>query len=166
MLFRSRITITADALNKVLADERLSWRFDGAKSSGELGDLFKSLNSAFKAFNGSTILYFNMGTTVYSNEKYTNMFFIRLKLKAAGRYLNITLKYSLELTGNDEVKFVFGEMDKNMATYVDKVPALKALLEKLANTTIKCSSSSLIAPVEMSLTDSQNTSSSLVVNIQ
>ncbi|MCI6748179.1 MAG: DUF4302 domain-containing protein [Bacteroidales bacterium] len=162
----NRITITADALNKVLADERLSWRFDGAKSTGELGDLFKSLNSAFKAFNGSTILYFNMGTTVYSNEKYTNMFFIRLKLKAAGRYLNITLKYSLELTGNDEVKFVFGEMDKNMATYVDKVPALKALLEKLANTTIKCSSSSLIAPVEMSLTDNQNTSSSLVVNIQ
>lgn len=160
------ITITADALNKVLADPTLCWRFDGTQSTGALAQLFNAVNAGMSAYNGSSIQYFNMGTTTYNNQKYPNTFFIRLKLKKAGQYLNINQKYEIELVGKDEFKFVLGEMEKNMATYVEKVPALKAFLDKLASTTFKCSSSSLLAPVCMVATDSQDASSALVLNLQ
>lgn len=161
----NRITITADALNKVVGDERLLWRVNAADCKGELGTAFAGLNTAFKAYNGSSLVYFNIGLNVLNNTKSPYTMVVRIKTKR-GSYLNMSVPYTVEYIGKDEIKFVLGEMDNNMKTFIDKVPAFKTMMNKLASSTFKCSSNSLIAPVNMVLTDSGDASSALGISIQ
>ena len=148
----NRITITADALNKVVGDERLLWRVNAADCKGELGTAFAGLNTGFKAYNGSSLVHFNIGLNVLNNTKSPYTMVVRIKTKR-GSYLNMSVPYTVEYIGKDEIKFVLGEMDSNMKT-------------KLASSTFKCSSNSLIAPVNMVLTDSSDASSALGISIQ
>lgn len=161
----NRITITADALNKVVGDERLLWRVNAADCKGELGTAFAGLNTGFKAYNGSSLVHFNIGLNVLNNTKSPYTMVVRIKTKR-GSYLNMSVPYTVEYTGKDEIKFVLGEMDNNMKTFIDKVPAFKTMMNKLASSTFKCSSNSLIAPVNMVLTDSSDASSALGISIQ
>lgn len=161
----NRITITADALNKVVGDERLLWRVNAADCKGELGTAFAGLNTGFKAYNGSSLVHFNIGLNVLNNTKSPYTMVVRIKTKR-GSYLNMSVPYNVEYTGKDEIKFVLGEMDNNMKTFIDKVPAFKTMMNKLASSTFKCSSNSLIAPVNMVLTDSGDASSALGISIQ
>lgn len=161
----NRITITADALNKVVGDERLLWRVNAADCKGELGTAFAGLNTGFKAYNGSSLVHFNIGLNVLNNTKSPYTMVVRIKTKR-GSYLNMSVPYNVEYIGKDEIKFVLGEMDSNMKTFIDKVPAFKTMMNKLASSTFKCSSNSLIAPVNMVLTDSSDASSALGISIQ
>lgn len=161
----NRITITADALNKVVGDERLLWRVNAADCKGELGTAFAGLNTGFKAYNGSSLVYFNIGLNVLNNTKSPYTMVVRIKTKR-GTYLNMSVPYNVEYIGKDEIKFVLGEMDSNMKTFIDKVPAFQTMMNKLASSTFKCSSNSLIAPVNMVLTDSSDASSALGISIQ
>lgn len=161
----NRITITADALNKVVGDERLLWRVNAADCKGELGTAFAGLNTGFKAYNGSSLVHFNIGLNVLNNTKAPHTMVVRIKTKR-GSYLNMSVPYTVEYIGKDEIKFVLGEMDNNMKTFIDKVPAFKTMMNKLASSTFKCSSNSLIAPVNMVLTDSSDASSALGISIQ
>lgn len=161
----NRITITADALNKVVGDERLLWRVNAADCKGELGTAFAGLNTGFKAYNGSSLVYFNIGLNVLNNTKSPYTMVVRIKTKR-GSYLNMSVPYTVEYIGKDEIKFVLGEMDSNMKTFIDKVPAFQTMMNKLASSTFKCSSNSLIAPVNMVLTDSSDASSALGISIQ
>lgn len=161
----NRITITADALNKVVGDERLLWRVNAADCKGELGTAFAGLNTGFKAYNGSSLVHFNIGLNVLNNTKSPYTMVVRIKTKR-GSYLNMSVPYTLEYVGKDEIKFVLGEMDNNMKTFIDKVPAFQTMMNKLASSTFKCSSNSLIAPVNMVLTDSSDASSALGISIQ
>lgn len=161
----NRITITADALNKVVGDPRVLWRVNAADCKGELGTSFAGINSGFKAYNGSSLVYFNIGLNVSNNTKAPHTMVVRIKTKR-GSYLNMSVPYNVEYTGKDEIKFVLGEMDNNMKTFIDKVPAFKTMMNKLASSTFKCSSNSLIAPVNMVLTDSGDASSALGISIQ
>lgn len=161
----NRITITADALNKVVGDERLLWRVNAADCKGELGTAFAGLNTGFKAYNGSSLVYFNIGLNVLNNTKSPYTMVVRIKTKR-GSYLNMSVPYTVEYIGKDEIKFVLGEMDNNMKTFIDKVPAFQTMMNKLASSTFKCSSNSLIAPVNMVLTDSSDASSALGISIQ
>lgn len=161
----NRITITADALNKVVGDERLLWRVNAADCKGELGTAFAGLNTGFKAYNGSSLVHFNIGLNVLNNTKSPYTMVVRIKTKR-GSYLNMSVPYTVEYTGKDEIKFVLGEMDSNMKTFINKVPAFQTMMNKLASSTFKCSSNSLIAPVNMVLTDSGDASSALGISIQ
>lgn len=161
----NRITITADALNKVVGDERLLWRVNAADCKGELGTAFAGLNTGFKAYNGSSLVHFNIGLNVLNNTKSPYTMAVRIKTKR-GSYLNMSVPYTVEYIGKDEIKFVLGEMDNNMKTFIDKVPAFKTMMDKLASSTFKCSSNSLIAPVNMVLTDTSDASSALGISIQ
>lgn len=161
----NRITITADALNKVVGDERLLWRVNAADCKGELGTSFAGINSGFKAYNGSSLVHFNIGLNVLNNTKSPYTMVVRIKTKR-GSYLNMSVPYTVEYIGKDEIKFVLGEMDSNMKTFIDKVPAFQTMMNKLASSTFKCSSNSLIAPVNMVLTDSSDASSALGISIQ
>lgn len=161
----NRITITADALNKVVGDERLLWRVNAADCKGELGTAFAGLNTGFKAYNGSSLVHFNIGLNVLNNTKSPYTMVVRIKTKR-GSYLNMSVPYTVEYIGKDEIKFVLGEIDSNMKTFIDKVPAFQTMMNKLASSTFKCSSNSLIAPVNMVLTDSSDASSALGISIQ
>ena len=161
----NRITITADALNKVVGDERLLWRVNAADCKGELGTAFAGLNTGFKAYNGSSLVHFNIGLNVLNNTKSPYTMVVRIKTKR-GSYLNMSVPYTVEYIGKDEIKFVLGEMDSNMKAFIDKVPAFQTMMNKLASSTFKCSSNSLIAPVNMVLTDSSDASSALGISIQ
>lgn len=162
----NRITITADALSKVVTNQALVWQVDATQSTGELGEAFNAINTGTKAFNGSSINYIKFGAVTESGKKYPNAVFIRLKLKTAGKTLNIYQEMQTEVISDDEFRFVLGDMEKNMATYVTKVPELQAFIEMLGNTTFKCSSSSLLAPVNIRISDVNNPSSSLMLNLQ
>lgn len=161
-----KTTITADALSKVVTNQALVWQVDATQSTGELGEAFNAINTGTKAFNGSSINYIKFGAVTESGKKYPNAVFIRLKLKTAGKTLNIYQEMQTEVISDDEFRFVLGDMEKNMATYVTKVPELQAFIEMLGNTTFKCSSSSLLAPVNIRISDVNNPSSSLMLNLQ
>ena len=148
-----------------MGDPRVLWRVNAADCKGELGTSFAGINSGFKAYNGSSLVYFNIGLNVSNNTKAPHTMVVRIKTKR-GSYLNMSVPYNVEYTGKDEIKFVLGEMDNNMKTFIDKVPAFKTMMNKLASSTFKCSSNSLIAPVNMVLTDSGDASSALGISIQ
>ena len=86
----NRITITADALNKVVGDERLLWRVNAADCKGELGTAFAGLNTGFKAYNGSSLVHFNIGLNVLNNTKSPYTMVVRIKTKR-GSYLNMSV---------------------------------------------------------------------------
>ena len=148
-----------------MGDERLLWRVNAADCKGELGTAFAGLNTGFKAYNGSSLVHFNIGLNVLNNTKSPYTMVVRIKTKR-GSYLNMSVPYTVEYIGKDEITFVLGEMDSNMKTFIDKVPAFKTMMNKLASSTFKCSSNSLIAPVNMVLTDSSDASSALGISIQ
>lgn len=161
----NRITISADALNKVVGDVRLLWRVDASASKGEFGSLLSAINTGLKAYNGASLVYLNFGLNVVDNVKYPQTMLLRIRTKR-GAYLNMRTPFTVEYSGSNQIKFVLGELDVNLQTYITRVPALKTFVEKLTSTTFSCSSSSLLAPVKMNLTDSQDASSVLTLNIQ
>ena len=59
-----------------------------------------------------------------------------------------------------------GVKDKNTTVYLSKCPSLQAFINKLGSITLKCSSSSVLAPVTMVETDAADASSYLVLSVQ
>ncbi len=164
----NRITITADALSRVATDSRISWRVDGTKSKGELGELFNKINSEMKAYNGSSMNYMNMGYTNYRNTDYVNTVFVYVKMKQAGRFSVISFPYEVTIVDDTSYKLTFltDKFDNNAKVYLSKCPSFNSFINKLGSATIKCTSSSLLAPITMVEADSDNPSSYLVLNVQ
>lgn len=164
----NRITITADALSKVATDRKLTWRVDGGKSKGELGTLFNSITKEMKAYNGSSLNYANFGYTSYKETDYFNTLFVYIKMKQAGRFSVITFPYEVSVIDKEtfKVTFLTDQFDKNTLVYLSKCPSLQAFVNKMGSITLKCSSSSVLAPITMVETDAADASSYLVLNVQ
>lgn len=164
----NRITITADALSKVATDKKLTWRIDGAKSKGDLGTFFNGITKDMKAYNGSSLSYMNFGYTNYKETDYVNTLFVYIKMKQAGRFSVITFPYEVSVIDNEtfKVTFLTDQLDQNTTVYLSKCPSLQAFINKLGSITLKCSSSSVLAPVTMVETDVADASSYLVLSVQ
>ena len=164
----NRITITADVLSKVATDRKLTWRIDGGKSKGELGTLFNSITKEMKAYNGSSLNYANFGYTSYKETDYFNTLFVYIKMKQAGRFSVITFPYEVSVIDKEtfKVTFLTDQFDKNTLVYLSKCPSLQAFVNKMGSITLKCSSSSVLAPITMVETDAADASSYLVLDVQ
>ena len=164
----NRITITADALSKVATDRKLTWRIDGPKSKGELGTLFNNITKEMKSYNGSSLNYMNFGYTSYKETDYFNTLFVYIKMKQAGRFSVITFPYEVSVIDKEtfKVTFLTDQFDNNTLVYLSKCPSLQAFVNKMGSITLRCSSSSVLAPITMVETDAADASSYLVMNVQ
>ena len=149
-------------------DRKLTWRVDGGKSKGELGTLFNSITKEMKAYNGSSLNYANFGYTSYKETDYFNTLFVYIKMKQAGRFSVITFPYEVSVIDKEtfKVTFLTDQFDKNTLVYLSKCPSLQAFVNKMGSITLKCSSSSVLAPITMVETDAADASSYLVLNVQ
>ena len=68
-----------------------------------------------------------------------------------------TFYLKIETVGDDQIKFNFtGEGDAASAVYAEKCPALNSIIGLMNGNTFTLTTSSLLAPVDMKLSDSGN----------
>ena len=143
-------TMTADDLSAVFANKTLSWRMDVNKAGGVFASYITSLAQELKDYNKSNLVYVQMN---YDNtiESYICTFFV----KKGSSTFKPTFYLTLDQVGETQIKMNFAaEGDKAAQTYSERCPSMKAIVDELGSHTYNMSANSLLAPVNMTLTQS------------
>lgn len=143
-------TMTADDLSAVFANKTLSWRMDVNKAGGVFASYITSLAQELKDYNKSNLVYVQMN---YDNtiESYICTFFV----KKGSNTFKPTFYLTLDRVGETQIKMSFAaEGDKAAQTYSERCPSMKAIVDELGSHTYNMSANSLLAPVNMTLSQS------------
>lgn len=143
-------TMTADDLSAVFANKTLSWRMDVNKAGGVFASYITSLAQELKDYNKSNLVYVQMN---YDNtiESYICTFFV----KKGSSTFKPTFYLTLDQVGETQIKMNFAaEGDKAAQTYSERCPSMKAIVDELGSQTYNMSANSLLAPVNMTLSQS------------
>ena len=143
-------TMTADDLSAVFANKTLSWRMDVNKAGGVFASYITSLAQELKDYNKSNLVYVQMN---YDNtlETYICTFFV----KKGSSTFKPTFYLTLDQVGETQIKMNFAaEGDKAAQTYSERCPSMKAIVDELGSHTYNMSANSLLAPVNMTLSQS------------
>ena len=143
-------TMTADDLSAVFANKTLSWRMDVNKAGGVFASYITSLAQELKDYNKSNLVYVQMN---YDNtiESYICTFFV----KKGSSTFKPTFYLTLDQVGETQIKMNFAaEGDKAAQTYSERCPSMKAIVDELGSHTYNMSANSLLAPVNMTLSQS------------
>ncbi len=143
-------TMTADDLSAVFAYPTLSWRMDVNNAGGVFASYLTSLAQELKDYNKSNLVYVQMN---FDNtlDTYICTFFV----KKGSSTFKPTFYLTLDQVGETQVKMNFAaEGDKAAQTYSDRCPSMKAIVDELGSHTYNMSANSLLAPVNMTLSQS------------
>lgn len=154
-------TMTADELSTVFTNRTLAWRMDVNNTGGVFADHISNLAQELKAYNKSNLVYVQMN---YDNtlETYICTFFV----KKGSSTFKPTFYLTLDQLGETQVKMNFAdEGDKAAQTYSERCPSMKAIVDELGSHTYNLSANSLLAPVNMKLTQSDNPANYTVWNL-
>ena len=147
-------TMTADHLSVVFTNQTLSWRMDVNNAGGVFANYISSLTQELKDYNKSTLSYVQYN---YDNNlsKYVMTFFI----KKGSTTFKPTFYLSLDKVGESQIKMNFEpEGDKAAQTYASRCPSMQSIVDELGSHTYNMSANSILAPVNMKLTESDNSS--------
>ena len=169
----NQTTITADHLSNVLMYNSFTWQFNTQACSDKYTSLFTAIASELKAFNSSTPQTYTLS---YVSKQGLYALNVRIQLKSK-KVFNFIVYYKAERLGDEQVKFTRTEPDEsqmssteknnynNSLTYLEKAASLNTLLNELLNgTTFTLTANSLLAPTQMTLTESS--SAYVVLNLQ
>jgi len=154
-------TITSGALNQLMCDQSLVWRIDVARSGGQITTLLETINSQLKsrkykvsyvqfAYNSTEQCY----TMTFFTTKGTNTF-------------KPTFYYTIEPQGENGVKMDFRETgDATAVNFLKWSPAMQDFVNVLDGTVMTCSATSLLAPVDLTLTSTANAADVMALSLQ
>lgn len=154
-------TMTADPLSTIFSNQTLIWRMDVNKAGGVFADLIAGLGQELKDYNKSSLVYVQLSYD-RSLESYTCMFFV----KKGSSTFKPTFYLTMDQPGETQIKMNFAaEGDKAAQTYSERCPSMKAIVDELGSHTYNMSANSLLAPVNMTLTQSDNPANYTVWNL-
>ena len=145
-------TITADNLNNVFMIETFVWKADTTQAGGvfkdNLNDLKTQLNAYGKRKLTSVQIAYNTTLGVYGVD------FSCLYGKST---FHPTFYMTAEAVGENQIKFRYtGEGNAASGVYAERCPAFLDFMNNLSSMTFTLETPSLLAPVEMKLSDGAN----------
>ena len=153
--------MTADELSTVFTNQTLAWRMDVNNAGGVFADYITNLAQELKAYNKSTLSYAQIN---YDNNLET--FVLTFFVKKGSNTFKPTFYLTMDKIGSTQLKMNFAaEGDKAAQTYSERCPSMKAIVDELGSHTYNMSANSLLAPVNMKLTQSDNPSNYSVWNL-
>ncbi len=154
-------TMTADPLSTIFSNQSLTWRMDVNKAGGLFADLIASLGQELKDYNKSTLVYVQLSYD-RALESYTCMFFV----KKGSSTFKPTFYLTMDQPGETQIKMNFAEEgDKAAETYAARCPSMRSIVNELSAHIFNMSANSLLAPVNMTLTQSDNPANYTVWNL-
>lgn len=145
-------TITADDLNKVFTIPTFVWKVDTTQVGGAFATQFNTLKNELNDYGKRKLTSVQISYDA-DNSRYLFVFGCLYQKKTfyPTFYLNV------EPVGDDQIKFNFtGEGDAASVVYAEKCPALNSIVGLMNGNTFTLTTSSLLAPVDMKLSDSGN----------
>ncbi len=153
-------TITADDLSVVFGYQSLLWRLNNGQFGGLYAEYLSQLAEELKAYNKSTFVYAQINYDL-NKESYVLTFNVK---KGAN-----TFKPTFTLTENpideDHIKFTITGVDNTGSVYAQRCPAMQALVDAIGSTTFVLTTPSLLAPINMTMTDSGNAANYINVTL-
>lgn len=154
-------TMTADPLSTVFTNKSLSWRMDVNNAGGVFANYLTNLAQELKDYNKSNLVYAQLS---YDNTLET--FILTFFVKKGSSTFKPTFYLTLDKLGETQIKMNFAaEGDKAAQTYSERCPSMKAIVDELGSHTYNMSANSLLAPVNMKLTESDSSSNYTVWNL-
>ena len=154
-------TMTADELSTVFTNQTLAWRLDVSNAGGVFANYLTNLAQELKDYNKSNLSYAQLS---YDNNLET--FILTFFVKKGSNTFKPTFYLTMDKVGETQVKMNFAaEGDKAAQTYSDRCPSMKAIIDELGSHTFNMSANSLLAPVNMKLTQSDNSANYTVWNL-
>ena len=147
-------TITADNLNNVFTIQTFVWKAETEQMGGAFADALNAVKSELAAYESRTLTGLQISYDAKTKMSYQVVF----SCKKGKNTFNPKFYVNMEKIGDDQIKIIYsGEADAAGAIYADKCPSMLTFIQLLSNT-LNMTTGSLLAPVDMRLTDSGNSS--------
>lgn len=146
-------TMTAGDLSKVFMLKSLSWRLNPTAVGGVYANYITQLGEELKAYNKSSLVYAQIAYDL-NKEYYQLTFFI----KKGSTTFKPSYVVTMSPVDGDHMKFTISDPDNAANTYSQRCPAMQSFVDAMNSTTYDMKANSLLAPVNMTLSNSGNAS--------
>lgn len=147
-------TITAGDLSNVILIPSFIWKCDTTQFGGVFKEQVQSLRTELNNYSKRKLS--SIQVTYNSN---LNVYTVDFACVSGKNTFHPTFYMTAEAVNDNQVKFSYtGEGDAASAIYADRCPSMLSIMETISRTTFTLSAGSLLAPVDMKLTDSSNAS--------
>jgi hypothetical protein len=145
-------TITADILSNVFMTQTFNWKADTVQSGGEFANFIRSMKTELNDYGkrklSSVQMYYDNSLSRYA---------ISFGCLYQKRTFYANYYFTAEAVGDNQIKFHYtGELSDAAVIYGEKCPSMNSIVQLLNSSTFTLTTSSLLAPVDMKMTDSGN----------
>ncbi len=145
-------TITADDLNMVFTTPTFKWKFDLTQMGGVLADQLELLRTDLNDYGKRKLSAIDIS---YNTD--LGCYLLDFSCVYQKKTLHASFYFNAELVGENQIKFNFtGEGNDVSVVYAEKCPAFNSFVAAMNGVTYTLTTSSLLAPVDMKVTDSSN----------
>ena len=154
-------TMTADELSGIITNSRFVWKMTQTGVGGVFATLMSQIAAEVQAFNASTL---QDAQIAYVADR--QCFAITFNVKKRTVTYKPTYYLTPTVMGDEQVKFAVDQTGDSWAQSFDAgCPSIKAFANAIGEMTINLSATSLLAPVNMTLTDSGNAANYMFWNL-
>ena len=144
------ITMTADALSNVFVIQTFVWKADTAQMGGYYADQLRQIRSELNDYEKRKLTAVQIS---YDTKK--SSYQVVFSCQKGKNTFNPAFYVTLDQASDNQIKIGFaGETDAAGSLYSEKSPSMRGFVEHLASGALNLSTSSLLAPTDMKLTDS------------
>ena len=153
-------TITADDLSVVFGYQSLLWRLNNGQFGGLYAEYLSQLAEELKAYNKSTFVYAQINYDL-NKESYVLTF----NVKKGANTFKPTFTLNEIPVDENHIEFDITGADNTGTVYAQRCPAMQALVDAIGSTTFVLTTPSLLAPINMTMTDSGNAANFINVTL-
>ena len=155
-------TITADDLSDIVSNSRFVWQMYQSGVGGEFATLMSQIATEVKNYNASTLQDIRIAYVADMN-----CMAITFNAKKRTVTYKPTYYFTPNIVSEDQIKFTVDLTGDVWAQGFDaKCPSIKAFANAIGSMTFKLSANSMLAPVNMTLTDNGNSANYMIWNLQ
>ena len=154
-------TITADDLNKVFMIPTFTWKCDTTQLGGVFYQKVQSLKSELNDYGKRKLATIQIA---YNNT--LGKYIVDFGCTYQKNTFHPTFYFDVEAVSEDQIRFHYtGEGDAASGVYGQRCPSMVAFVEAMNSMTFKLTTSSLLAPVDMRLTDASTSANYIYVKL-
>lgn len=148
-------TMTADNLSNVFAIQTFVWKAETEQMGGTFAEALNAVKNELAAYESRTLTGLQIS---YDSKKTPASYQVIFSCKKGKNTFNPKFYVNYDLVGESQIKITYtGEADAAGVIYGEKCPSMLSFIQLLGST-LNMSTSSLLAPVDMTLSDSSNAS--------
>lgn len=154
-------TITADDLSNVFMIPTFTWKCDTTQLGGVFYQKVQSLKSELNDYGKRKLATIQIA---YNNN--LGKYIVDFGCTYQKNTFHPTFYFDVEAVSEDQIRFHYtGEGDAASGVYGQRCPSMVAFVEAMNSMTFKLTTSSLLAPVDMRLTDASTSANYIYVKL-